>query len=61
MSSRVFLLLGLLAAFVLLFASEVAARDLAETTSATDEKDGELHFRPLLSIGTEPPNNGLAF
>ncbi|KAK4770220.1 hypothetical protein SAY87_030752 [Trapa incisa] len=41
MNSRVFLLLGLLAAFVLLFASEVMARELAETTSATDKKDAD--------------------
>ncbi|XP_031394540.1 cold and drought-regulated protein CORA-like [Punica granatum] len=37
MSSRVFLLLGLLAAIVF-FVSEAAARDLAETTS-TDKND----------------------
>ncbi|OWM79776.1 glycine-rich protein-like [Punica granatum] len=39
MSSRVFLLLGLLAAIVLLLASDAAARDLAETTST--EKNEE--------------------
>ncbi|PKI64196.1 hypothetical protein CRG98_015383 [Punica granatum] len=38
MSSRVFLLLGLLAAIVLLLASDTAARDLAETTS-TEKND----------------------
>ncbi|KAK4787714.1 hypothetical protein SAY86_011547 [Trapa natans] len=41
MNSRVFVLLGLLAAFVLLFTSEVAARELAQTTSATDKKDAD--------------------
>lgn len=46
MSSKVLLLLGLLAAVVLLFASEGAARDLAEKTS-TDKKDGEITFKFL--------------
>ncbi|KAL8144719.1 hypothetical protein AgCh_003060 [Apium graveolens] len=35
MGSKIFLLLGLSIAFVLLINSEVAARDLAETTSKT--------------------------
>lgn len=51
MSSRAFLLLGLLAAFVLLFASEVAARDLAETTSA-DTNDGQLSRLPFYRTHT---------
>ncbi|PKI64202.1 hypothetical protein CRG98_015389 [Punica granatum] len=40
MSSKVFLLLGLLAAILLFFTSEVAARDLAETIP-TDKKDND--------------------
>ncbi|KAK4770222.1 hypothetical protein SAY87_030754 [Trapa incisa] len=39
MSPRVLLLLGLLAAIVLLLASEGTARDLAEKTSTDDKKD----------------------
>ncbi|KAE8645725.1 hypothetical protein Csa_020407 [Cucumis sativus] len=38
MSSKAFVFLGLLLAFVLLLSSEVAARDLAETSSKTDNE-----------------------
>ena len=41
MSSKAFVFLGLLLAFVLLLSSEVAARDLAETSSKTD--NGEFY------------------
>jgi hypothetical protein len=40
MGSKSFLLLGLLLAIVLLISSEVAARDLAQTSS--DQKNGAL-------------------
>ncbi|KAL8144724.1 hypothetical protein AgCh_003065 [Apium graveolens] len=45
MGSKIFLLLGLSIAFALLISSEVAARDLAETTSKTDGAglDGGYH------------------
>nr|CEG62450.1 Glycine rich protein [Cucumis sativus] len=38
MSSKAFVFLGLFLAFVLLLSSEVAARDLAETSSKTDNE-----------------------
>ncbi|XP_038886927.1 cold and drought-regulated protein CORA-like isoform X2 [Benincasa hispida] len=38
MSSKAFVFLGLLLAFVLLISSEVAARDLAETSSKKDNE-----------------------
>lgn len=48
MGSKAFILLGFLAAIaVLLFTSEVAARDLAETMSA-DKKDGEFFLGFIL-------------
>jgi hypothetical protein len=42
MGSKAFLLLGLLLAVVLLISSEVAARDMAQTSS--DQKNGALGF-----------------
>ncbi|XP_031390626.1 glycine-rich protein-like [Punica granatum] len=56
MSSRVFLLLALLAAIVL-FTSEAAARDLAETTS-TDKNDVNDAKYPGGGYGGNPGRGG---
>lgn len=42
MSSKAFVFLGLLLAFVLLLSSEVAARDLAETSSKKDNGEFDI-------------------
>ena len=50
MGSKAFVLLGLLLAFVLLIASEVTARDLAETSTSEEISECRLLFQLFVCL-----------